>query len=62
VGIENGATGVGNTQEFAQQSTCESMATAFSKLDFKGMRCFLSAVKGRYLEGAGEVKRGGKMM
>lgn len=34
-----------------QQSTSEFMATTTPKLDLKGVWCFLSAVKGRYLEG-----------
>lgn len=59
VGVGNGLTAMENIWEFpqeiwehvTQQSTSEFMATTTPKLDLKGVWCFLSAVKGRYLEG-----------
>lgn len=45
-----------NSGHVTQQSTSESMATTIPKLDLKGVWCFLSAVKGRNLEGTGGRK------
>lgn len=45
-----------NSGHVTQQSTSESMATTIPKVDLKGVWYFLSAVKGRYLEGTGGRK------